>query len=188
MRRKTIVTPTKPRADEAAAAGGTPAGGSGIAPPAPPAGLDVPGAAAAGGAGEAPQGCSQPLGFQPRTWTVALPAGLETLSLNGRLHWAQQRRRAAEIKKAAWAMALNQKIPLLNSASVKVVYHPPDRRRRDHDNIPAAMGKHAIDGLVAAVVLLDDCPPNVASVSYAIGEIVKRGQLVLHITEVGEPQ
>ena len=132
------------------------------------------------GGGEA----SRASGSTRRCWVVALPAGLETLSLNGRLHWAQQRRRAAELKKAAWAVAVQQKIPHLDSASLLVVYHPPDRRRRDHDNIPPASGKHAIDGLVAAKVLEDDCPPNVASVSYAIGEIVKGGQLVLHITEV----
>jgi crossover junction endodeoxyribonuclease RusA len=123
-------------------------------------------------------------GSTPRCWIVALPPRLETLSLNDRLHWSAQRRRAAAIKKAAWAIALHQKIPHLDSASVLVVYHPPDRRRRDHDNIPAASGKHAIDGLVAAKVLEDDCPPYVASVRYAIGEIVKGGQIVLHITEV----
>lgn len=120
----------------------------------------------------------------PRSWVVALPAGMKTLSPNLRLHWAEQRRRAREIKKAAWAMALNQKIPRLKRARITVVYHPPDRRRRDNDNVPSLSGKHAIDGIVTAKVLEDDSPAFVEGPFYAIGEIVKGGQLVLHITEV----
>ena len=118
------------------------------------------------------------------TWIVALPPGLEPLSLNQRLHWSVQRKRAAELKKAAWAVALRERIPHLASVRITVVYHPPDRRRRDHDNTPAVMGKHAIDGIVAAGVLEDDCPPNISGISYSVGEIVKGGQLVLHLTEV----
>lgn len=48
-----------------APAAGKPAGGDGSAPASSPAGPDVLGAAATGGAGEAPQGCSRPPGSQP---------------------------------------------------------------------------------------------------------------------------
>src|SRR5581483_4991938 len=35
---------------------------------------------------------------EPRTWTVALPAGLQMLSLNDRLHWRERNLRAQVIK------------------------------------------------------------------------------------------
>lgn len=116
-------------------------------------------------------------------YVVELPPGLKMLSLNGRLHWAQQRRVAAEIRKAAWAVALRDKIPHLDGVEVTVVYHPPDRRRRDCDNIGTISAKHAIDGCVAAGVLEDDAPPHITSIRYEVGEIVKGGQLVLHLAE-----
>lgn len=105
------------------------------------------------------------------------------LSLNGRYHWAEQRRRARTIRQAAWATALAAKIPPLLSASVTVEYRPPDRRRRDADNVCGPNGKHAIDALVDAGVLKDDCPPYLAGLSYVLGERVPGGQLRIHITE-----
>jgi hypothetical protein len=51
---------------------------------------------------------------------VELPAGLKVLSLNDRHHWAERARRAAALKKAAWAMALKVKIPPLESATITV--------------------------------------------------------------------
>lgn len=116
------------------------------------------------------------------TWVLELPAGLRTLSLNDRHHWAEKNRRASALKKAAWAMAHNARIPRLASAFITVEYQPPDKRHRDHDNVPAASGKHCIDGIVAAGVLADDAPPHVAGLSYRIGEPFPKGRIVLHIT------
>jgi hypothetical protein len=115
---------------------------------------------------------------------LELPPGLKTLSPNQRLFWAEERSRARELKKAAWATALKAKIPHLERAAITVVYHPPDRRRRDADNTPARSGKHCIDGIVAAGVLTDDSPEFVDGPFPHIGEIRKGGQIVLHITEV----
>ena len=118
-----------------------------------------------------------------REYVIELPAGMKVLSLNDRFHWAEKGRRARDLKKAAWVMALKQNIPQLPAASITVVYEPPDKRSRDKDNIPAASGKHCIDGLVAAGVLVDDRPPFVAGLSYDIGEPHPKGRIVLHITE-----
>lgn len=120
----------------------------------------------------------------PRTWTIELPAGLKVLSLNQRLHWAEKNRRGAELKKAAWAVALSRRVPHLDRVSVIVEYQPPDKRHRDADNIPAASGKYMIDGIVAAGVLDDDeAPLYVADIRYRLGEQHPKGRLVLHITE-----
>lgn len=121
----------------------------------------------------------------PRSWMLELPPGLKLLSLNDRLHYYERNRRAASIKKAAWAMALQAKIPPLARVSVVVEYQPPDGRHRDADNIPAASGKHAIDGIVAAGILPDDESPRyVADLRYRLGPVHPGGRLVLHITEL----
>ena len=124
-------------------------------------------------------------GSTERSWRIELPAGMPLLSMNGRLHWAQQRRRAADLKQAAWAVTKAAKVPALARAWIMVEYQPPDRRVRDHDNLPAASGKHCIDGIVAAGVLPDDKPPYVQGLYYRVSEETHpRGRLVLVITEL----
>ncbi len=118
-----------------------------------------------------------------RTFTIALPAGLKMINLNERLHWAEERRRAREIKKAAWATALNGKIPRLGRVTVTAEYQPPDRRHRDGDNYAKA-AKHAVDGLVAAGCLPGDDRRYVAGTYCTIGEPYPKGRLVLRLTEV----
>lgn len=125
-----------------------------------------------------------PAAAEPRTWTVELPPGLRLLSLNQRLHWAERARITRGLRQAAFVVARNAHIPPLERASVTVEYRPPlATRRRDLDNVPAASGKPAIDGIVDARVLRDDAPPYVTDLHYRIGEPCPRGRLVLHITE-----
>ena len=122
---------------------------------------------------------------EPRTFTIELPAGMDLLSLNRRMHWAEKNRRTRELKKAAWAITRMNLIPHLERASIAVEYQPPDRRHRDADNAGTASGKACIDGIVAAGVLDDDeCPRYVTDVRYTIGPVFPRGRLVLHVTEV----
>lgn len=119
----------------------------------------------------------------PRTFTIMLPAGLALLSLNDRGHWAARYRRSEALKKAAWALALQQKIPRLERVSVVAEYQPGDLRRRDPDNI-AVSAKAAIDGLRAARVLAEDDSSHVAEVVCRIGPMYPKGRLVLTLTEV----
>jgi len=118
-----------------------------------------------------------------REWVVPLPAGLKVLSLNDRIHWGERDRRNRSIKKAAWAMAINQHVPHLDRARIVVEYQPrPGVQAPDPDNI-APSGKAAIDGLVAARVLPEDNPAHVLSVTCRIGSPHPLGRFVLHITE-----
>ena len=135
-----------------------------------------------------PAACSAGVEARPgsQTWTITLPAGLATLSLNDhKRHWAEKNRRAQALRKAAWAMALQARVPPLEpGVTIAVEYQPPDRRRRDNENIPIASGKHCIDGLVAAKVLADDAPPHVAAVTGTIGEPYPGGRFILRVTGV----
>lgn len=119
----------------------------------------------------------------PRTFTITLPAGLALLSLNDRGHWAARYRRSEALRKAAWAMALQAKIPRLERVSVVAEYQPGDLRHRDPDNI-AASAKAAIDGLRAARVLPEDDSRHVTEVTCRIGPLHPKGRLILHLTEV----
>jgi crossover junction endodeoxyribonuclease RusA len=151
--------------------------------------LPLLGAAPGRGRAQSPAGASlkahgsPPAGSTGRTFTIALPAGLKLPSLNDRGHWGQRYSRAEAIRKAAWAMALQAKVPLLGRVSIVAEYQPPDRRVRDPDNVAAA-AKAAIDGLRVAGVLLNDDSRHVAEVTCTIGESCPKGRLVLRLTEV----
>lgn len=119
----------------------------------------------------------------PRTYTITLPAGLKMLNLNQRLHWSEERRRAKDIKQAAWAIALHDKLPRLERVSVIAEYQPPDRRHRDGDNM-AKSAKHALDGIVAAGCLPGDDKRYVTGTYCTIGEPYPKGRLVIRLTEV----
>ncbi len=120
---------------------------------------------------------------EPRTFTIELPPGLRILTLNGRQHWRARNELGQVIKDAAIIMTRKAKVPRLGRVAITAEYRPPDRRRRDADNIAAAV-KYAIDGITAAGVLKGDDYRYVASVTCTLGEPCPRGQLVLHVSEV----
>ena len=132
--------------------------------------------------GGAPDTSVPPPGSRGRAYTIVLPAGLKLLSLNDRLHWAAANSIKQELKKAAWAMALHDKVPRLDRVFVAAVYQPPpDWRERDGDN-PVISVKACIDGIVAAGILPSDaCPRYVTGVYCTIGEPFPAGRMVLHL-------
>jgi hypothetical protein len=140
--------------------------------------------------GNTPAGASDPIVSPPagstgRTYSIALPAGMKLLSLNGREHWASRHRRSQALKQAAWALAKQAKIPPLERVIVIAEHRPPDRRHRDADNIAISV-KACLDGIVAAGVLPDDeCPRYVSKIVCTIGEPYPKGMLVLYLIEVG---
>ena len=122
---------------------------------------------------------------EPRSFTVALPAGLELINENQarRWHWTRKRRVAREIRRTAAWCARAAKIPTLDRAHIAYVVHIPSRRKFDPPNW-APSAKAAIDGLVDAGVLPDDDSTHVIGVEARAGDPVKGYQLVLVITEV----
>jgi crossover junction endodeoxyribonuclease RusA len=122
-------------------------------------------------------------GTGPRTWTLTLPAGLPLLNLNVEMHWAARRRRKQGIENAAIVLARQQRIPLLARIRVEGEYQPPDRRKRDEDNLSVSM-KAAIDGIRKAGIVQDDDSAQVTFAGVRIGERYPRGRLLIHITEL----
>ena len=53
-------------------------------------------------------------------------------------------------RRMAWALAAEQGVACLPDAALRFSYYPPDRRRRDVQNMPAML-KAAIDGIADAM-------------------------------------
>lgn len=104
--------------------------------------------------------------------TFDLPWPDKLLSPNARVHWRRKSplTKAARTTAATLAGAAFPTKPEWPSATVAMVFHPPDNRRRDRDNLIASM-KAANDGIADAIGI-DDC--RFVS-SYAMGEVVKGG-------------
>lgn len=94
-------------------------------------------------------------------WSLLLPFE-RPLSLNDRDHWRVKAKRTREWREAAGWAAREARIPRCKRVEVGLTYRPPDNRRRDADNLTAAL-KAATDGaLVDAKVVPDDTDMFVA--------------------------
>ena len=91
-------------------------------------------------------------------WVIRLPMD-KPLTLNARQHWTTAYRAKEQIKSDTHQLARAQRIPRLQRARVQLCYCPPDKRRRDTDNLVATL-KPAVDGLRDAGVLIDDDPAH----------------------------
>lgn len=87
---------------------------------------------------------------------IELPWPVKELSPNARVHWAVKASAAKSARKnAAWATRAAGLSKLdLASLKVTVVYHAPDKRRRDADGVLSSC-KAYLDG-VADVIGVDD--------------------------------
>lgn len=118
-------------------------------------------------------------------WTVELPAGIAILSANDRDHWATRNRTYQSLKAATWAMTMDARVPRLERITLTLVYDPPDKRRRDPDNLYPTL-KACLDGIVATKrVIPDDSARYVSATSCEIGpRPFVRGRIRLIVREV----
>jgi hypothetical protein len=83
------------------------------------------------------------------------------LSLNGRMHWAKERRIKADLRWTARILALNYGIPRgLEHVNITLIYVPAVMRRRDEDNMIPTL-KPIVDGLVDYGLVPDDTHQHV---------------------------
>ena len=125
----------------------------------------------------------------PQRVTITLPAGIELLNANQRLHHAPKAKLTAAIRAAAHeavtedehlmaALAAARPHPLYERVHVLGILHPPKNDRRDPANWYPSF-KAAVDGLVDAGLLEDDDHTRVVGPDMRLGSKVKGGQLVL---------
>lgn len=109
---------------------------------------------------------------------IELPFPPSRLSPNARLHW----RAMARIKKAykadcAWAL-FQTPVPKLDGQRIplKITIYPPDRRRRDRDNMQSAL-KYALD----EVARHWDTDDYLFDPSYHFAEPEQPGRVVIEV-------
>lgn len=91
--------------------------------------------------------------------TITLEMPHKHLSPNSRCHWAQKAKQR-KIQRMASNLRIRQALgancsPKWESANVQITVTPPDRRRRDKDNLEGSL-KAAFDGAQDAGLIADD--------------------------------
>ena len=114
--------------------------------------------------------------------TVRLPWPPKELSPNARVHWAQKAGKAKRYRQDACVLTLCQinraGINWIESYALHLTFCPPDRRRRDLDNMLASI-KPGIDGIADAIQVDDQH----FSLTLKRGEPTKGGEVIAVITQ-----
>lgn len=127
----------------------------------------------------------KPGGSTGRTWTLTLPTG-RPLTLNDRQHWAPRARQVRQLRADVAVLARAARIPACQRIAVELHYAPPDRRRRDADNL-VATSKVCVDGLVKpAGIVPDDTPEYVESLMPVLDPPSRPARLWLIVQDIGD--
>lgn len=105
---------------------------------------------------------------------IRLPWPPSELSPNSRLHWSQLARAKKIYRRNCWATTLEAKaaVPEDGKLRVELIFHKPNRREMDRDNLLARM-KSGLDGVADALKINDRrFDPIVIRVSDEIGGFV----------------
>jgi crossover junction endodeoxyribonuclease RusA len=113
--------------------------------------------------------------------TLTLPWPDSRLLPNRKLHWAIKGRASRQARWIAWAEAFKKTHPRIKSCTAVVTFHPPDKRRRDLDNLLRAC-KPYWDGMVDAGLLVDDS--CIREISVRMAEPSKDSRVEIELTEV----
>ena len=110
---------------------------------------------------------------------IELPWPPHQLNPNKRLHWAVKRKFTKGYRASCFFAVIDANIEGFEPGErlpVKVTFHPPDRRKRDRDNMIAAF-KAGQDGLADALGI-DDA---ILVPTYDTGDPVKGGRVVIEL-------
>lgn len=91
---------------------------------------------------------------------IILPYPKPPLTANQRLHWAQKARLTKQVRRDTYLLVRALGLNTTDRITVGLEYYPRDHRRRDPSNLMPTQ-KAAVDGLVDAGLVPDDCPPYV---------------------------
>lgn len=88
---------------------------------------------------------------------IKLPWPPKNLSPNARVHWSKKSSAAKVYRQQCWALAMEagvQHHDWIGSVDVYIEFYPPDKRRRDDDNLVSSF-KSGRDGLANAMGIDD---------------------------------
>lgn len=111
---------------------------------------------------------------------LELPWPPKELSPNDTSHWAKKARAKKAYGMAAHfsCFAIGNHRPKTQSVKVTLTFCPPNRIRRDLDNMLASM-KSALDGISSAI----DIDDSLFQIAIGWGEIVKGGAVIVEIAD-----
>ena len=112
---------------------------------------------------------------------IELPWPAKVLSPNARVHWAVKSK-AVKLSRAAafyFVRAVERAALPWDRVKVRMEFLPPDKRRRDRDNLIASM-KAATDGIADAIGIDD----SRFETTYSIGEPIKGGAVIVTLEEL----
>ena len=81
---------------------------------------------------------------------IRLPWPEPALWQNRRVNWRDRAKATRSARKAAWALAMENKVSPIPNAILEFEFHPPTNAQRDIQNMPATQ-KAAIDGIADAM-------------------------------------
>lgn len=113
-------------------------------------------------------------------YLIRLPWPDKALSSNARTHWAQRSRATKKARHEAWALCKEAGARIDGPVEVAFAYFPPDRRKRDAQNMPAML-KAFIDGIADALGV-DDAEFRV-SFPKTFDRVTSGGCVLAHIRE-----
>lgn len=113
---------------------------------------------------------------------ITLPWPNKKLSPNARLHFQEKARIVKTDRQLAFYMTQEKAVDedLSGLLALRIIFHPPDRRRRDWDNL-AASCKSYQDGVFSALNLDDSC---IRRVTLIIGAPQQGGEVVIRINRL----
>jgi len=114
-----------------------------------------------------------------RQFLIRLPWPPAVLSPNARAHWARRASAAKKYRADACLLSQSQGCRALDAdrLTVEVIFCPPDRRRRDMDNLLAQI-KSGLDGIADATGIDD----STWHIGIRRDEPVQGGAVLVHVT------
>ena len=88
--------------------------------------------------------------ISPEVYTLRLSWPDSRLASNARVHWRPKAAATKAARHEAWAIAKTRQLPKWPNARLTFTFYPPDRRRRDMQNMPH-LCKAYIDGIADAM-------------------------------------
>ncbi len=88
------------------------------------------------------------------SFTIDIPWRDKILNDNVRAHWSRKANAKSDARHSAFWLAKQAKITPIPNAVLQFYYYPPDKRRRDAQNMPGMM-KTTIDGIADAMGIDD---------------------------------
>lgn len=117
-----------------------------------------------------------------KEYLIRLPWPPKGLTPHAKGHWRPRAAATRKYRHSAFVLAKQQRVERMPGAHLEFTYYPPDRRRRDCQNIPAML-KPAIDGIADAM----RCDDHGFRVHYpdAFSEPTPGGAIICHIRPNG---